>query len=440
MNRLNKFLITILAPLTLGGVVGGLLLSCADGADDVFGESAANRMAKSQSEYTTILESQQQGWAVDFYPSDRSQGGVAYTARFHDGEVAMTCEQPITNSVTSTTYAVGTEISSLYRIVSETGVLLTFDTYNPLFHYWSQSSPGHAKGYNSDYEFTFISACADSVILRGKKHGNLMKLYPLSEDAATYIKKVEQTHTTLSAITRKRAIIDGTTIAVTMSNNNLTFNSGSSSTTMPFIYTSTGLRFYQQVAINNVSVRELAFNTETLELVSADSRFVMPKPTMTEKFLGTSDQWYFGYNKNSGASDMCDELAAIVADCAAKVKKPNWGYEVLNAIYLGGNLLNADSDPHRMVLGWTSKYGGSSNAYFGYAVSMDMADAARNLISIKPLEAANGFGDHNYCISMVDFIEQNNPYILAFDNEEAPTSVTLTSERDSSKWFKLTKK
>jgi hypothetical protein len=80
-----------------------LLSSCSDGADDVFGESAANRMAKSQSEYTTILESQQQGWAVDFYPSDRSQGGVAYTARFHDGEVAMTCEQPITNSVTSTT-------------------------------------------------------------------------------------------------------------------------------------------------------------------------------------------------------------------------------------------------------------------------------------------------------------------------------------------------
>ena len=58
----------------------------------------------------------------------------------------------------------------------------------------------------------------------------------------------------------------------------------------------------------------------------------------------------------------------------------------------------------------------------------------------KPLEDATGFDDHNYCISMVDFIEQNNPYILAFDNEEAPTSVTLTSERDSSKWFKLTKK
>ena len=442
MNRLNKFLITILAPLTLGGVGGGLLLSCTDGADNVFGESAADRMDKSIVQYTSILEAQQHGWAVDFYPSDRSQGGVAYTALFRNGEVTMTCEQPITNSVTATSYPVGTKVSSLYRIVSETSALLTFDTYNPLFHYWSQAVPGHAKGYESDYEFTFISASADSVVLRGKKHGNLMKFYPLKEDAATYINKVNQSHTTLNGITRKRAIIDGQPVAVSMSNNNLTLKQGSTATTMPFIYTASGLRFYEQLTVGSVSTRELTFNADTQELCSADNRFVMPKPTVIEEFLGTSDQWYFGYNKTTGCSDMCEELANILSDCAKKIKKPNWGYEVLNSAYIGGNMLSADADNHRMVIGWISNdnYGSGAPAYFGYALTMDMDDASRQTITLQPQEAATGFGDRNYFMAMVEFIGNNNPYLLSFDNNEAPTSVTLTSERDSSKWFKLTKK
>jgi hypothetical protein len=69
-----------------------------------------------------------------------------------------------------------------------------------------------------------------------------------------------------------------------------------------------------------------------------------------------------------------------------------------------------------------------------------MDDASRQTITLQPQEAATGFGDRNYFMAMVEFIGNNNPYLLSFDNNEAPTSATLTSEKDASKWFKLTKK
>ena len=148
MNK-KRLLHTLIVAVGCG--VAATLTSCSNDVDNVFGESAAERVAKSQADYYATLEGQQQGWILDYFPADGSMGGVAYTVKFADGEATIACEQDIKNPVTSTTYPVGTEWTSLYRITNETGLVLTFDTYNPLFHYWSQPSQGHGKGYESDY-------------------------------------------------------------------------------------------------------------------------------------------------------------------------------------------------------------------------------------------------------------------------------------------------
>lgn len=429
------WLSTVLFSLT-GGT---LLTSCTPEAEDVFGESAANRVADRQAEYYAILESQEQGWALDFYPSDFSLGGVAYTAIFKDGEVRMTCEQTIKNTVTAVTYPAGSPFVSNYQIMGETGVILTFDTYNPLFHYWSQPFTGHAKGYQSDYEFTFLSATAEQVVLRGKKYGNLLKMYPLKEDAATYVNKVKQTRNTLSNIVRKRLVVDGTTYPVTLAFNRLDYVADGTTQSVPFIYTADGIRLYEPVSIGGVTVEQFSYDASADELQSMDQRAVMPTPNVAERFIGTTGQWYFGYTNANGAFDMCDDLKAIVDDCAKKIKKPNWGYEVLNAIYLGGNLLDVEADTHRLIIGFISRdgYGSGNPAFFGYAISMDMVDGERQTISLQALEAATGFGDRNYCQAIIDFIAEGSPYQLSFDDQEHPTMVTLTSVQDETKWFKL---
>ena len=443
MNERTKYIfpkLRVCCDIVATVAIAVQLASCTPEVENVFGESAANRMEQSQLSYYDILESQQQGWAVDFYPSDRSLGGVAYTARFHDGEATMSCELPIANTVTATTYPVGTEVSSLYQITDETGIILTFDTYNPLFHYWSQPFSGRAKGYESDYEFIFLSASPDSVVLRGKKYGNLLKMYPLQEDAVTYITKVEQMHTLLSATIRKRAVVDGTNVHVTMGYNLFTYGDGDDSHIQSFIHTDRGIRFYEPVTFSGATVSQLTFNGDADELRSPDGRIVLPKPTVAELFAGGSTQWYFNYTSNGGVADVCPELAEIITENAKKVKAPDWGYEVLKDIYIGSNLRSGDTS--HTVIGWRTQgnYGNGEAGYFGYAVGMNLVDDERQLLTIQPLAATEGFGQHAYCQTMVDFIAAGSPYLLTFDDDQNPTAVTLTSEADSSRWLKLSKK
>jgi len=431
---------------TIAAVLSATLTACTSDVDNVFGESAAKRVAEKQSSYIKLLESQQHGWALDFYPSDRSSGGVVYTAHFKDGAVTMACEQPISNSVIGKDYNVGDIVSSYYTVDTETSILLSFDTYNGIFHYWSQPFPGHAKGYDSDYEFIFLSANADDVVLTGKKHGNLLRMYPLQMSITDYVKQVNTMHTTLSATARKRAVADGKVYPITMANSVLTYIDGNQNKTMAFIHTPEGIRFYEPVTLGGITTNLLTYNADTQELRSPDNRLVLPPPNTIEKFAGTQDQWYFGFSVTGSGSrwtpaytDMCDELADIIAANYSKIHAPNWGAEVLNEIYLGGNLLNAGTDPHRTVLGWHTRlgYGSGTHEYFGYAININVTGDANELIDIQAVEPANGYDDHKYCQTFVDFIAGNAPYSIVFDNDQNPTEATLTSKKDATKWFKV---
>ena len=379
---------------------------------------------------------------MDYYPSDRTAGGIAYTASFKDGEVSMACEQPINNTVTGKTYPVGTEVKSFYRIVSETGVLLTFDTYNALFHYWSQPVSGRMNGFKSDYEFTFVSACKDSVVLRGKKYGNVLRMYPTAESGVNYVKQVQLMRHQLSQTTRKRAVVDGQQKMIAMTDGQIKFSEAGVLKKESYLYTPTGIRFYEPITLGGVSVRSLTYDKAADELASAEKRMVLPTPNTVERFIGTNTQWYFGFDKSTGASDMCDDLFEIVTSINRSMKSADWGYEALQGLYIGYNLADADTDTQRMVIGWTARdnYGGGNYVYFGYGIDMNHFDIERRLISIETLTGTTNFDKHVYCQKMVDFIGQYSPYLITFNNDDDPTEVTLTSDADATKWFKLKKK
>jgi hypothetical protein len=420
-------------------------VSCKDDVDNVFGDSSANRIAKQQSEYAALLESQELGWALDFYPADGIEGGVAYTARFKDGVVTMTCEQDIYNTVVSRRMPRGTQVSSSYQVLPETGVMLTFNTYNPLFHYWSQPFKGHAKGYESDYEFTFLTACADLVVLRGKKHGNVLCMYPLKQSDTDYVGQVAAMRKTLEAINRKRAVVDGQTLPITMAYDLLTYEADGQTHQEPFIHTPEGIRFYRTVTLGDASVNQLTYDATTQELRSADGRVVLPKPTVIEQdFIATKRQWTFGYkysllNRNYTLSDMCDDLAAIITDCVAPINGGSWG-ETVRDIYLGANMESFANDRHRWVAGWHTVVSGSIDFFVGYAVDIEQIDADRQLVSIRMTEPASLFSNYGYWQPFVDFVGQHSPYLVQFNNPSAPTQATLTSEKDASKWFILKRK
>ncbi len=431
--------------IAYGCIVVSLLTGCTPETENVFGESAAIRLEKAVVNYTTILESNSQGWAMDFYPGERVMGGIAYTAQFKDGNVTLRCERAIDYSdliyKSEYQYAAAEAVTSGYSVKSETSIVLSFDTFNALIHYWAQPFGLNASGYASDYEFTFIHASADSVVLRGKKYGNLMRLYPLKESAADHLTKTIAMRQQLSDIARQRLVVDGETQLISFSDNHLKYTDNDKEVDMPFTYTADGIRFYQSVSIRGLQFQEMAYDATTKDLYTADRRIVMPAPTVMEQFMATKHQWYFGFSKSGSHTDMCDDLAALMAPIINTFKdaKHGFGYEVLTDIYMGANLLSADKDANRLVIGFHSRgsYGSGAHEYFGYGITMMAAATDRPLISITPTEPGVGFDTRNFCKTVVDFVGNHSPYLITFDNDDSPTVATLTSEGDATKWFKV---
>ena len=435
MNCMSK-LTNILFAFSVSCGFAAALTSCVKGEDDVFEASAANRLNNSVNDYTRILESQEKGWVADFYPADRSMGGYAYTALFKDGNVTMTCEMDIPATSNHARVPAGTEVTSCYQVISEQSVLLTFDTYNALLHYWSQPSGTDLDGFASDYEFVFISACADSVVLRGKKYGNLLKMYPMGELSQTeYALRTAATKKYLTNVPRKRAMVDGKPMQLTMAENHLTYPVGDTEKRMPYIHTPNGIRFYEPVTLADVSVKQLNLVEETGELVTPDGRVQMPMPTLSERFCGTMTQWHFIYSTSRrDRKEMCDELYNILMPSIITCMQEAW--ETVADFYIGMNKLPADDDPHRAVIGWSTTL-----MTFGYeityGVELTVADDERRLVNIRPTEGGNLFYNYSFFQPLVEFIGNNSPYLLTFNNEDNPTRVTLNSEANPNLWFTL---
>ena len=414
-------------------VVGLALAACSPDTENIFGDSPAIRQQQAASEYYRILEGNDYGWAVDFYPSSLEYGGIAYTSRFLDGQVTLACEQAINNRSVGGRYDVGQEVTSDYRIVNGQGVMLTFDTYNALLHYWSQPSGTDFDGYASDYEFTFVSATPDEVVLRGVKHGNLMRMYPLKVSSGEYISKVVAMRNTLSERTRKRLVADGETLPVTAMENHLEYSVDGNALDMPYVYTDRGLRFYQPVELKGVSALEMQYDESTLSLRSADGKMEMPAPTLLERFCGATTQWHFIYGKTDDSYEMCDELRTVVKQAISDLGRK---FESLKDMYIGLNKLSRAEDPKRIVMGWTSGY--SSWAYeICYGLEMNVLDEQAGTIAVRATESGNLYYNYTLFQPVLDFVVAGSPYVLTFDDADSPTSVTLTSQQDASRWFRL---
>ena len=316
-----------------------LALGCSPDTENVFGSSPAERQQQAAERYASILEGQQSGWSLDFYPSELELGGIAYTAQFADGKATLACEQPINNSAVNGQFKAAQPVTSDYRIVNGRGVVLTFDTYNALLHYWSQPSGTDYDGYASDYEFTFVSASPDSVILRGVKHGNLLRMYPLKEPSADYLQKVADMRTELSPITRKRLAVDGSPVDIplTMMESHFQYTTDSTIHTVPYVYTPAGLRLYAPVTIGGATLFELQLDNASQSLRSPDGRVELPMPTALERFCAASTQWHLSFGRTDESYEMCEDMRTLTKSTASMLSRQR--FETLTDVYIGMNKL-----------------------------------------------------------------------------------------------------
>lgn len=247
---MKKFIIlTAVLPLVLS--------SCLKDDADAFDITASERIREVQVGTEKVLTDAPNGWLMEYYPSATQEyGGVTIYMKFNEGGVTVTSER---GGADKTAH-------SLYSYDQDYGPTINFDSYNPLFHFYSEPDVGIGdknKGMGGDSEFTIVSYAADKVVLRGKKTQNDIVLTPLPEGVWTtqfqnYLDVVAQ----MDGMSSYEFALNGTTYEISrdaVPNYNSRYFTiyTSPETKVSFIYTTTGLKFYKPLVIDGVSIDEM---------------------------------------------------------------------------------------------------------------------------------------------------------------------------------------
>lgn len=188
MNNKIFFVATVAASLAV-------LPSCKNEVDDLFDQSAAERIEQAMTDYREALCSAENGWEMLYFANGSEQGYNLLCKFNEDGSVKFAARNEFSSAGK---YA---EEVSLFEMIADNGPVLTFNTYNNLFHIFADPNdiPSTGEddetgyGHEGDYEFVVHEATADQILLKGKKYGISIYLRKLPADLAweDYFTQVE---------------------------------------------------------------------------------------------------------------------------------------------------------------------------------------------------------------------------------------------------------
>lgn len=261
--------------LLLGIAILGLLTSCLKDQEDTFDKSSDQRAEEAIAANYQVLAGAGNGWLMKYYPSPyRTYGGYNVFLKFTaDGKVtaASDIDEPEASA------------ESYYKITQSAGVVLSFDTYNEIFHKFSTPDPvlGSAgEGWGGDYDFEFISVSPEKIVLKGKKSGNYATMEPCKDDKwAEYITMVKGIEDDMN-FPQYKMKVDTTEVSIVKSNRNfeMTYTTATTDTTInvPYVVTNAGIEFYEPVTINGKEISGFKHVADTYDFPSTtDANIVL---------------------------------------------------------------------------------------------------------------------------------------------------------------------
>ncbi|WP_434502563.1 DUF4302 domain-containing protein [Prevotella sp.] len=288
-NNIFKLLLLLLPLL--------VFQSCMKDQEDLFDEPSSLRMQNTLDKTRKVLEGSEKGWLIDYYVGDNQQyGGYAFTVKFD----SLTCTA---SSELSTDTA-----TSYYKLTTDDGPVLTFDTYNTVLHALATPSADNYEGLHADYEFIILSADSNEVVLKGKKTGSIMKMHPLTETPSVYLNSVQSTIGNF-VINGASGTVDKTNLAilVDIDNRQIEYSSSNDSTitgSTAFTITDKGVRLYEPIIVNGQKLQNFIFDADKTILTCTDVSNVTFKGTLPVGYFKYSDyagDYSFTYSPVSGA-------------------------------------------------------------------------------------------------------------------------------------------
>lgn len=155
-------------------------ISCNNEEDDIFSSSSAERLNAAVTDNTDLLMSSSNGWIMQYFPNPETEG-YTYFMKFGKDSVTIAGE----NKYLSNTYK---EEVSCWEIIADNGPVLTFNSYNSIFHLFSNPEDPNGDsgklglGLKGDYEFIILKSDENEIHLKGKKWGSYINLVRASEN------------------------------------------------------------------------------------------------------------------------------------------------------------------------------------------------------------------------------------------------------------------
>ncbi len=175
--------------LVIIGLLAVTFAACSRDEESLFEKPAAIRAQEAIDNAFNVLTSAENGWEMAYFPNlEASAKGYNMVLKFNkNGNVSVTAK-----NATTTANKIVTDTASTWAVKSDYGPILTFDTYNDVFHAFSD--PGNdGAGLLGDYEFLILKATPELVLLKGKKHSAYTVMRPMKNtDLAAYYAACEK--------------------------------------------------------------------------------------------------------------------------------------------------------------------------------------------------------------------------------------------------------
>lgn len=401
--------------------------SCKNEVDDVFDESSAVRMTKALEEYDAILQTPANGWRMEYY-GGLEYGGYNMFLRFNNDNTVTVCNEVFG----------GDEMErSHYKLEQSAGVVLSFDEYNNIFHFFSDPDNlydigAKGKGMEGDLEFRVISCTAEEVVMVGKKHGSRIVMTPATEDWGGYIDEVIASEEEMSFGMYYFTV--GDQIAtVTANYRQLTFNytdeEGASATLdAPYIVLPNVIQFYEPVEIFGKTITELTYvGGDDFLFTSNDPDAVMKGyvPAVSEAL--TSGNWYVSYANMSAAVQTYWDYAAPYLLAAENEKIGYCYYDASGVLYIrSGNYWSGFNFSPEVLSDTQVKY-----TMVGYGGGSAQQGNAKYYWALKNSDGVYFF---RYFIAPL-----TGTFDLKADDLRNPTAILLTNVEDPTISFIVTK-
>ena len=260
------------------------LSSCLSEEKDLFPESAALRLnhAMENAKKTLLSPSDDNGWIMEYFPTNDTEGYTFLMSFGSNSFATIAAKNKYTPAYTTDEGA--------YDVIGDNGPVLTFNTYNQVFHLFSDpkdpkgTSDLDGIGLGGDYEFVIMNATSDRITLKGKKRGTGILMHPLAKgqdwkgyfdvldrmDAALFNPKLPVTLALKNNEGDDPYFLSNGSTHIFTAKTQSQIDSEDPGSNIPFIITDYGLRFAVPLVIGEDSVQTFRLSDDKSKLVCMD--------------------------------------------------------------------------------------------------------------------------------------------------------------------------